>query len=203
VFVGGVGTGSTFKALMEEAKAKTALNLDFSDQGGYGSSDHFSFNTRQVPVLFFFSGLHGDYHKTTDTPDKINQDSAAELLKVVATVAARLESAPDRPAFVRVAAPAQQATASARGYGAYFGSVPDMSDAPGGFRLSDVRDGSPAQKAGLKAGDVIFEFDGKPIRNLYDFTYALQSKKPGDEVTLKYRRNGQETETRAKLEARR
>jgi S1-C subfamily serine protease len=78
-----------------------------------------------------------------------------------------------------------------------------MSDAPGGFRLSDVRDGSPAQKAGLKAGDVIFEFDGKPIRNLYDFTYALQSKKPGDEVTLKYRRNGQETETRAKLEARR
>ncbi len=77
-----------------------------------------------------------------------------------------------------------------------------MSSAGEGFRLSDVNDGSPAQKAGLKAGDTIVEFDGKSIKNLYDFTYALQARKPGDEVVIKYRRDGQELETKATLAVR-
>lgn len=205
VFIGGVGTGSNFKALIEEVKPRHGkLNLDFSEQGGFGSSDHFSFTTKRTPVLFFFSGLHADYHKPSDTWEKIDHESAAALLELVADITARLQDSPERTAFIRQADPRPQATASAstRGYGAYFGSVPDMSDSAGGFRLSDVRDGSPAQQAGLKAGDIITEFDGKPIKNLYDFTYALQSKKPGDTVALKYRRGGQEIETRATLTTR-
>lgn len=203
VFIGGTNTGTTLKALIEGLQSNTKLRLELSDQGGFGSSDHFSFITKQIPVLFFFSGLHQDYHRPSDTWEKINAEDAAELLTVVAKSVERLTSE-DRPAFVRVAAPAQQATASAssRGYGAYFGSVPDMSSSGEGFRLSDVNDGSPAHKAGLKGGDVIVEFDGKPIKNLYDFTYALQARKPGDEVVIKYKRNGQELETKATLAVR-
>jgi S1-C subfamily serine protease len=74
------------------------------------------------------------------------------------------------------------------GYGAYFGSVPDFSEIPDGLRFSDVRPGSPADKAGLKGGDILFEFEGRPVQNLYDFTYALRARKPGETVTVKVRR---------------
>jgi S1-C subfamily serine protease len=102
------------------------------------------------------------------------------------------------------AAPQQMATASASnsGYGPYFGSVPDMSEVAGGFRLADVRDGGPAAKAGLKAGDIMYEFAGTPIKNLYDFSQALRMHKPGDEVVVKWRRDGQEMEGKTILTTR-
>ncbi|MBI5280218.1 MAG: M28 family peptidase [Candidatus Solibacter usitatus] len=204
VFVGGTGTGDTLKAMLDELKPKYKLNLDLSEQGGYGSSDHFSFTTKQVPVLFFFSGLHADYHKPSDTWEKIDQQNASELLNLVAAVTTRLDSAPERPKFIKTQ-PLPQATASASasaGYGPWFGSIPDMGEVKGGFRVSDVTKGSPADLAGIKGGDIIFEFDGKSISNLYDFTYALRSKKPGDVVSVKYRRDGKEQETKATLSSR-
>lgn len=202
IFVGGAGTGDTLKATLDEARQGSKLNFDLSEQGGYGSSDHFSFTIKQVPVLFFFSGLHSDYHKPSDTWDKINNQSAAELLQVVAGVTERLAQAPARPRYIKVQAPLPTATASATSGGAWFGSIPDMGETKGGFRVSDVTKGSPADEAGLKGGDIIFEFDGKPVANLYDFTYALRAKKPGDEVVVKYRRDGQAHETKAKLRSR-
>jgi len=203
VFVGGVGTGDSLKAVLDQSKAGSKLNFDLSEQGGYGSSDHFSFTVKQVPVLFFFSGLHTDYHKPSDTWEKIDAASAASMLEVVAGVTTRLAEAPARPAYIKVQAPQPTATASASaGSGAWFGSIPDMGKTDGGFGVSDVTKGSPADEAGLKGGDVIFEFDGKPISNLYDFTYALRTKKPGDEVLVKYKRGGKEFETKARLRSR-
>jgi hypothetical protein len=203
VFIGGVGTGDTLKATLEAARAASRLKFDLSEQGGYGSSDHFSFVTKQVPVLFFFSGLHSDYHKPSDTWDKIDSRSAAEMLDVVAAMTASLQAAPERPKFIKVRTQQPQATASASASGgAWFGSVPDMGENPGGFKLSDVTKGSPADEAGLKGGDLIVEFDGKTISNLYDFTYALRAKKPGDVVRLKYRRAGQEFSSQATLRSR-
>lgn len=205
VFIGGTATGDGFKPLLDKVKSNTKLQLDLSDQGGFGSSDHFSFTVKQVPVLFFFSGLHADYHRPSDTWEKINQDDAAELLKVVAQVTGELANSAPRPKFVKVAMPQQVASASASaggGYGAYFGSVPDMGNTEGGFRITDVREGSPAALAGLKGGDQIVEFGGKPIGNLYDFTYALRQHKPGDEVAIKYKRGGQVFDTKATLTAR-
>lgn len=110
-----------------------------------------------------------------------------------------------RPQYVRVAAPAQVATASAgsSGYGRYFGSVPDMSEVAGGFRLSDVRDDGPAAKAGLKDGDIIYEFAGMPIKKLYDFSQALRMHKPGDEISVKWRRDGKDMEAKTILTTRR
>lgn len=202
VYVGGTGTGDSLKEILEEAMAGSPLRFDFSDQGGMGSSDHFSFVNRQIPVLFFFSGLHADYHKPSDTWDKINAEAAVQMLEVVGRVTERLAGAEARPRYVKVQMPQQPAVAGSAGSGAWFGSVPDMGESKDGFRLSDVMKGSPAEEAGLKGGDVIVEFDGKAITNLYDFTYALRTKKPGDTVVVKYRRGGQLHETRATLRSR-
>ena len=204
IFVGGTGTGDTLAALLDQAKAKSTLQFDLSEQGGYGSSDHFSFTLKQVPVLFFFSGLHTDYHKPSDTAEKIQNKEAAELLAVVSDVTTRLAGAGARPKFIKTNMPQPQATASASssGAGVWFGSVPDMSESKDGFKLSDALPNSPAALAGLKGGDVIFEFDGKPVKNLYDFTYALRTKKPGDVVEIKYRRGSETLETKATLKSR-
>ena len=190
VYIGGFGTGKQFKSMLEEMAGETNLHLDLSEKGGYGSSDHTSFTAKQIPVLFFFSGLHADYHRPSDTPDKINSVGAVELLQFVAQVAGRIADSPERPQFVRVADPRPPGIGSPEGgYGAWFGSVPDFREAPDGVRFADIMPGSPAEKAGFKAGDILFEFDGKPIKNLYDFTYALRARRPGDEVLVRVRRS--------------
>ena len=112
-------------------------------------------------------------------------------------------SASDREQVTVFSTPlGKPASASNSGYGPYFGSVPDMSEVAGGFRLADVRDGGPAAKAGLKAGDIMYEFAGTPIKNLYDFSQALRMHKPGDEVVVKWRRDGQEMEGKTVLTTR-
>jgi S1-C subfamily serine protease len=164
-----------------------------------------SFTVKQVPVLFFFSGLHGDYHKPGDTWDKIDAPDAAKLLGYVAQIATRLASDSERPTFQRVAEPKAPSggASSGSGYGPNFGSIPDFDEPPKGVRFADVRDGTPAAKAGLKAGDILIEFDGKDIGNLYDFTYALQAHKPGDEVLVKVLRGSQTIEAKVLLTERR
>jgi S1-C subfamily serine protease len=179
------------------------MHFDYSDVAGYGSSDHTSFTTKQVPVLFFFSGLHGDYHKPGDTWDKIDASDAVKLLDTIAEVGEKLREEPERPLFVRVKEPVSPhggaaAGSSTSGYGPDFGSIPDFTELPNGVRFADIREGSPAAEAGLKAGDILVEFDGKPIANLYDFTYALRAHKPGERVTVKVLR-GSETVTASVL----
>lgn len=206
VIVGGVATGSTFRALVDGAAPRhPSLKLESSEQGGVGSSDHTSFTSKRVPVLFFFTGLHGDYHRPTDTWDKINSQGAAEVLNLIADVAAGIADAPGRPEFQKVAEPPRHGGGGGgggSGYGPAFGSVPDMAFSGKGVKLQDLREGSPAQKAGLKPGDVMVSFDGKPIDNLYDFTYALREKKPGDRVPVKVLRGGETVTVEVLLEAR-
>jgi Zn-dependent M28 family amino/carboxypeptidase len=202
IFIGGSDTGTTLRALLDQVIPKYPLHVDYSDSSGYGSSDHTSFTIGKVPVLFFFSGLHGDYHKPSDTWDKIDAPDAATVLELVAEVAEDLRESPGRPQFVRVAPPTGHGagdagpvtSSSGGGYGPSFGSVPDFGEGVKGVKFADVREGTPAAKAGLKAGDILVEFDGKAIQNLYDFTYALRAKKPGDEVKVKVLRNGQPLE---------
>jgi aminopeptidase YwaD len=205
VFVSGSGTGSTFPQLLSDLKPPAPLHIDLSEKSGYGASDHTSFTTKGVPVLFFFSGLHGDYHKPSDTPDKIDAPDAAKLLDYVADIVARLANGAERPQFIRVAQPSPNSgdSGGGTGYGPYFGSIPDFSEPPKGVRFSDVHDGSPAGKAGLRAGDILVEFDGKDIANLYDFTYALRAHKPGDLVLVKVLRGTQTIEAKVLLTNRR
>ena len=202
VYIGGVGTGSTFQSVLEKAQSKSGFKIEYSP-GGYSSSDHMSFVTRKVPALFFFSGLHSDYHKPSDTWEKINPEGAVRLLDLVESVTQQLASAPERPSFITVVENRPASTSAGGGYGPYFGSIPDFGQIENGVRFSDVRPGSPAAKAGLKAGDVLIQFGDKPIKNLYDFTDALRRSKVGDVVEVKVLR-GQETITvSVKLEQRR
>ena len=207
VYVNGSGTGSTLSDLVKSIPAPDGLHFDLSENTGYGGSDYMSFTIKSVPVLFFFSGLHGDYHKPSDTADKIDAPDAAKLLGYIAEIAERLEDAPGRPQFVRLTEKApssgSNSAAGGSGYGPNFGSVPDFDEPPKGVRFADVIDGSPASKAGLKAGDILIEFDGKEIGNLYDFTYALRARKPGDLVLVKVLRGGQTIEAKVLLTERR
>jgi hypothetical protein len=204
VYVGGVGTGANFKSLLNEEKNRSPFQLEYS-AGGYGASDHTSFVAKKIPVLFFFSGLHSDYHKPSDTWEKINAPDAAKLLDFIDDVALKIDSEPQRVAFVTVAEDQPGGHASSGGgggYGPYFGSIPDFGQQENGVKFSDVRPGSPAAKAGFKAGDVLVEFGGKPIQNLYDFTDALRRSKVGDLVEVKVMRGNQPVTASVELEQR-
>jgi hypothetical protein len=210
VFVSGAQTGTTLQKILEEEKPPAPLEIDESGKNSgtnmNDASDHASFASKQIPILFFFSGLHGDYHKPSDTADKIDAADAVKLLDYVADIATRLSDDPDRPQFVKVQAPAAGRLSSGGdqgGYGPYFGSIPDFNEPPKGVRFADVREGSPAAKAGLKAGDIMIGFDGKEIGNLYDFTYALREHKPGDQVLVKVLRGDQTIEAKVLLTERR
>ncbi len=205
VFIGGIGTGSTLKAVVDQAQTKAALKIEYS-ASGYASSDHTSFVTKKIPVLFFFSGLHSDYHKPSDTWDKINSDAAVRLLTLVSGVTEQLAVAPDRPEFRVVKEETLAGVSSSSrggGYGPYFGSIPDFGQIESGVKFSDVKPGSPAEKAGLKAGDILVQFGDKPIKNLYDFTDALRRSKVGDVVEVQVLRNGKPLTAKVTLEQRR
>ncbi|HXJ90577.1 MAG TPA: M28 family peptidase [Candidatus Binatia bacterium] len=202
VYIGGVGTGSTFKAVLDQAEKETPFKFE-SSPGGFSSSDHTSFVAKKIPVLFFFSGLHSDYHKPSDTWDKINGASAARLLDMVESVAVQLANTDQPPTFQVVAEEKPiGGIGGGGGYGPYFGSVPDFGQVENGVKFSDVRPNSPAAKSGFKAGDVLIQFGDKPIKNLYDFTDALRRSKVGDVVEVKVLRDGQPVTASVKLEQR-
>jgi hypothetical protein len=201
LYVGGTGTSPGFKKLVEDADRDLGFDLSYS-ASGYGASDHMSFTVRGVPVLFFFSGLHSDYHKPSDTWEKINAEDGARVVRLVAQVVNGLDELKEKPPFVRVAEPTPPAMGGG-GYGPYFGSIPDFGEAEhGGVKFADVRDGSPAAKAGFKAGDTLIDFGGKKIDNLYDFTYALRAHKPGDKISVTVLRNGEKVTREVTLEVR-
>ena len=201
LFVGGVGTSPSFRPWLEDFNKSAHLQLDYSDSG-YGASDHMSFNAKKIPVLFFFSGLHTDYHKPSDTYDKINANGAIKVLSLVYMMMDKMATDIGRLEYIEVQQPQAPTGGSGGGYGPYFGSVPDFLDDLKGVLFADVQNNSPAAKAGLKQGDLMVEFDGKPIQNLYDFTYALRAKKPGDMVSVVVKRSGQDVKVNVTLEAR-
>jgi hypothetical protein len=208
VYVNGTATGSTLDDLVNGVSKPASLKVDLSESVGYGGSDHISFAAKQVPVVFFFSGLHGDYHKPSDTADKVDARSAAALVGYVADIASAIASAPQRPEYRQAPSRAADPHTSGAGtvgpgYGPDFGSIPDFDEPPKGVRFAAIQPGRPAARAGLQAGDILIEFDGKEIANLYDFTYALQSHKAGDEVLVKVIRGSQTIEAKVLLTPRR
>lgn len=205
LYIGGVGTGSTFEPILKDAIEQYSLQADYS-QDGYSASDHTSFASKSIPVLFFFSGLHGDYHKPSDTWEKINSKASAEVVNLIHEVATELATQPERPKFGKVQPSPHSGSpagiSSGSGYGPYFGSIPDFAPVDKGVKFSDVRPGSPAAKAGLQAGDILIGYGEKPIDNLYDFTFALRNSKVGDVVKVKFVRGAREMSADVKLEAR-
>jgi aminopeptidase YwaD len=209
VTVFGTGTAEQWESLANEANASLPrpLHLSFSPDG-YGPSDHASFTAAGIPVLHFFTNTHADYHRPSDDWERIDGDGIARIGELAAGIARRL-AGDDRTAAadltpIRTERPAAPATASSSrsGYGPYFGTIPDMIPRDFGLRITGVREGSPADEAGLQAGDVIVEFDGKEVTDIYAYTYALREKKPGDEVVVVVERDGERVTMTAVLAVR-
>lgn len=189
--VHGLGTSPAWKGIVEEANRTAKLNLKLRD-GGYGPSDHAPFYGAGLPVFFVFTGVHADYHRPSDTADKIEAEGLLRVLDLVEGVATPVLDAGPRIAFTRVPADKEQAPGASRGFRVWVGGVPDYSEEAVGVRFSGVTPGSPAEKAGLRGGDVLRRFGPKEIRNIYDYTYALGERKPGEVVTLVVEREGQD-----------
>lgn len=203
LYVGGVGTAGPFADLVEQAASEHELKVDKS-RSASSSSDHTSFSAKKIPVLFFFSGLHSDYHKPGDTPDKINGEAAVDLLGVADRIVHGIEALDDRLAFVDKAPESGHGRpsgdgASGGGYGPWFGSIPDFGEVPSGVKFADVRTGSPAALAGLRGGDILTHWNDAPITNLYDFTYALRDSEVGEVVRVRVLRDGEEVRSEVTL----
>jgi hypothetical protein len=187
----GAATAREFPALLDSLNTPARFDLRASGDG-WGPSDHAVFYAARRPVLHFFTDLHDDYHRSTDDWEKVNVAGIAAVAQFVGDLALTLANRAAPLTFVD--APRPQATAGGSGYGAYLGTIPDMSggNVADGVRISGVRAGSPAEGAGLTAGDVITAIGAKRVANLYDMTDALRAHQPGDTVVVVSRRDGVE-----------
>ncbi|MBI3837431.1 MAG: M20/M25/M40 family metallo-hydrolase [Planctomycetia bacterium] len=185
LIVHGTGTASEFDGLADRFGAQFGFHIT-KKPGGFGPSDHSSFYAAKVPVLFFFTGSHKDYHRPSDDVDKLNISGMRRVGGMVAELALALAEAPDRPHYQE----AQGGSESIGGDGdrPYFGSIPDFSQEETGYALTGVTKGGPAERAGIKAGDVIIQFGDSKIGNLEDFDSALRKFKAGDKVPVVVKR---------------
>jgi Zn-dependent M28 family amino/carboxypeptidase len=170
-----------------------ALNED-----GYGPSDHSSFYSKQVPVLFFWTGTHNDYHKPSDTFDKINYNDEARILSMVARIVRDIDSADQRLTYTT----AKSDPPRGGGFRVYLGTIPNYADSSDGLLIDGVRDDSPAAKAGLKAGDRIVKIGSREVKNVYDYTYALGEMKAGQEYVIEVVRGSEKLTLKIVPEAR-
>ena len=158
-------------------------------EDGFGPSDHASFYARQTPVLFFWTGTHEDYHKPTDTADRINYEGEQRIISFVRDIIRSVDMNETRPTYTLVKSDATARRAT--GFRVYLGTIPNYADGGNGLKLDGVREDSPAEKAGMKAGDVLVSLAGRDVRNVYDYTYALGEMKAGEEYEAEVMRAGE------------
>jgi hypothetical protein len=151
------------------------------NEDGYGPSDHSSFYAKKVPVLFLWTGTHEDYHKPSDTADKINYEDESHILSFVTRIIRSVDASDARPVYTVAKSESQGRT---MGFRVYLGTIPNYADSGDGLLLDGVRDDSPAAKAGIKAGDRIVKLAGREVHNVYDYTYALGEMKAGQEYEV-------------------
>jgi hypothetical protein len=169
------------------------------NEDGFGPSDHSSFYAKQVPVLFFWTGTHNDYHKPSDTYEKINYVGEARILSFIASIVRDIDRSDARPKFTVAKSDSQ---GRSTGFRVYLGTIPNYADSNDGLTLDGVRDDSPAAKAGLKAGDKIVKMAGHDVKNVYDYTQALSEMKAGQEYEVELIRGGQRMTLKITPEAR-
>jgi aminopeptidase YwaD len=157
------------------------------NEDGFGPSDHSSFYSKQIPVLFFWTGTHDDYHKPSDTAEKINYEGEARIVAFVERVIRDVDKSDQRPTYTLAKGDPQQRT----GFRVYLGTIPNYAESNDGLKVDGVRDDSPAAKAGLKAGDKVVKLAGREVKNVYDYTYALGEMKGGQEYEVVVMRDGQ------------
>jgi aminopeptidase YwaD len=204
----GVGTAAPFEAWLLADGGRAGLDLALSASGqGVGGSDHQTFLKRRIPALHFFSGVHPDYHKPTDDVERFEAQGTLRVVELVQRLALEAAAAPAgalayvEPPRVEGEAQAESARLGA-GWRVWFGSVPEYSFEGPGLLLSGTSEGSPAERAGLLAGDVITQVGEVEVETIYDFMHALQTYKAGDVVLTRFLRDGAQQEVRVTLATR-
>ncbi|MFN2317875.1 MAG: M28 family peptidase [Gemmatimonadales bacterium] len=186
----GAATATEFPAILDSLNATAGFDLRASGDG-YGRSDHASFYIAKVPVIHFFTDLHEDYHRASDDAATINTDGLAQVATFTARLARTLADRTHPLTFVDLPPPPPPAVgAVTSGYGAYLGSIPDMSGGVTGVRISGTRTGSPADLGGMRAGDIIRRIGSFPVDDLQGMTDALRAHRPGDRVAIEVERDG-------------
>jgi predicted metalloprotease with PDZ domain len=186
--------------MIEKRNVAAGFNLMLQDDP-YLQTDVTSFYTKSVPVLNFFTGAHEDYHRPTDTAEKLNYEGLERVSKFSKQIVLDLVQSSERPDLAKVERSGQPA-GGRETLRAYLGTIPDYTTEVKGVKLSGVRGGSPAEKGGLKGGDVIIEFAGQKIANIYDYTYALDAVKIGQPVEVVVERDGKRVTLAVTPEAR-
>ena len=199
LLVQAVGSSKSWPRIIEKRNVAAGFALTLQEDP-YLPTDVTSFYPKRIPVLNFFTGSHEDYHRPTDTADKINAEGIARIATFAKGIVLDVAQSPERPEFSRVERKDQGGGRDQMR--AYLGSIPDYATEVKGVKLSGVRADSPAEKAGLKGGDVIVEFAGQKIANIYDYTYALDAVKIGQPVKVIVEREGKRVEITATPEAR-
>ena len=228
--IGGVGTAAEWKQIIRQANSAQSMHVAANapapvkgvpivvsangrpvvtvdpngafeltmNEDGYGPSDHSQFYGKQVPVLFFWTGTHSDYHKPSDTFEKINYDDEARILSLVARIVRDVDGAEKRLTFTTAKADPPRGG----GFRVYLGTIPNYSDSTNGMLIDGVREGSPAEKAGIKAGDRIVKIGTREVKNVYDYTSALGEMKAGQEYVFEVMRGSEKLTLKVTPEAR-
>jgi len=186
------GSSATWASLIERANVAAGFNLTLQPDP-YQPTDVATFNQAAVPSLNFTTGAHLDYHKPSDTADKIDYEDLDRIAEFATSIAARVMESDQAPQFVKVDQSSQ--TINRTGVRVFTGTVPDYAADAKGLLLSGVIGGGPAEQAGLQKGDVITEIAGQTIANIYDYTYALELLKIGQPVKVVYMRGTDRRET--------
>ncbi len=202
LIVYGARSAKEFPALLDSLNWYAGFDLKALGDG-YGPSDHSSFYAAKTPVLHLFTDLHEDYHRTTDDWQKVNYDGLKRVADFTLGLVTALANRSRPLTFLQMPAPmpahASAQTAGIPGYGAYLGTIPDMTGSPGGVRIVGVRAGSPAEKAGLRGDDIITRIGTIATPDLQAMTDALRTHEPGETVDIVVRRGVGVTTLRATL----
>ncbi|MFM9905886.1 MAG: M20/M25/M40 family metallo-hydrolase [Pyrinomonadaceae bacterium] len=161
------------------SRDKFALQLN---EDGFGPSDHSSFYTKKIPVLFFFTGTHLDYHKPSDTADKINYDGEERVIAYVASIVKAVDQNAIRPTYT--VAKSSGTPGGRSGFSISLGTIPSYTDSTDGMVIDGVRDDSPASRAGLLANDKIVKLAGQEVKNVQDYTRVLGTMKADVEYEI-------------------
>ncbi len=196
-----VGSSAVWPSLIERANVPIGFDVQIQDDP-YLPTDSSSFNQAGVPTLAFFTGSHEDYHRPTDDADTINYEDLERISRFGALLAGRVANLETPPEFVAVARSSSPA-GDRDSVRAFTGTIPDYAADVEGLLLGGVIEGGPAQQAGLRGGDVIVEFAGQTISNIYDYTFALDAVKVDKEIQVVFLRDGERHEITMTPSARR
>jgi Zn-dependent M28 family amino/carboxypeptidase len=185
--VGGYGTSPQWSSILNINDKKSSLIIKI-DSSGTGPSDHTSFYRKDIPVLFFFTGLHSDYHKPTDDAEKINYVGELRIINFINNIIVSSGTQNQKLAFTKTRE--TQTTTSSR-FSVSLGVMPDYTYTGTGLRIDGVSDGKAAQKAGMKAGDIIIQLGDYNVTSVETYMQTLGKFKKGDSATIKYKRGNE------------